>query len=599
MILISIPISILIVFTCVNFYLSVKTDKENFAERISSLAQLSASEFYPILLFEDQEVGNELIATVSKNEEVKNIFILKNDKRKFVGPDSIKINEALKLLENNEPLIFERDFLIVHSPIIGDNEKIGAVFIEANLENYKNSVNQRLKSATVLLTLLIIAGFILFYFIKKGVTQPIVQLKEAMHNYDINSTNQIEISTGTDEIGQLGLEFKTMAKQLSNSIGTLEQEKNKAEDSAKFKSAFLAQMSHEIRTPLNGIIGMVDLLSIESELSIKHKSMVRTIKESGSNLLIIINDILDLLKLEAGKMTLSPGNFGLKKLLSKTKDLFKDKAQEANNEIILDFDKNCPEFIIADESRLFQILSNLVSNAVKFTQEGQIIITCKKGRKFADDDIELKFSIQDSGVGMKEEDLKFLFSKYFQGNNQDKALLKGTGLGLTICRNLVEMMGGEIGADSIWGKGSNFWFTIKAPLGEKIIENNEDIKKDVKKFNANVLLVDDKKVNLTVASMMLKKLGMKVETANNGKEAVEKSSNMIFDIIFMDIQMPVMNGVDATKKIKTFKAPPIIIGLSANNLEGDKEKYMTLGFDDYIPKPITIDALTATVSKWV
>lgn len=414
MILISIPISILIVFTCVNFYLSVKTDKENFAERISSLAQLSASEFYPILLFEDQEVGNELIATVSKNEEVKNIFILKNDKRKFVGPDSIKINEALKLLENNEPLIFERDFLIVHSPIIGDNEKIGAVFIEANLENYKNSVNQRLKSATVLLTLLIIAGFILFYFIKKGVTQPIVQLKEAMHNYDINSTNQIEISTGTDEIGQLGLEFKTMAKQLSNSIGTLEQEKNKAEDSAKFKSAFLAQMSHEIRTPLNGIIGMVDLLSIESELSIKHKSMVRTIKESGSNLLIIINDILDLLKLEAGKMTLSPGNFGLKKLLSKTKDLFKDKAQEANNEIILDFDKNCPEFIIADESRLFQILSNLVSNAVKFTQEGQIIITCKKGRKFADDDIELKFSIQDSGVGMKEEDLKFLFSKYFQ-----------------------------------------------------------------------------------------------------------------------------------------------------------------------------------------
>lgn len=200
---------------------------------------------------------------------------------------------------------------------------------------------------------------------------------------------------------------------------------------------------------------------------------------------------------------------------------------------------------------------------------------------------------------MKEEDLKFLFSKYFQGSNQDKALLKGTGLGLTICRNLVEMMGGEIGADSIWGKGSNFWFTIKAPLGEKIIDNNKVIKKDIKKFNANVLLVDDKKVNLTVASMMLKKLGMKVETANNGKEAVEKSSNMVFDIIFMDIQMPVMNGVDATKKIKTFKAPPIIIGLSANNLEGDKEKYMTLGFDDYIPKPITIDALTSTVSKWI
>lgn len=589
---------VLVIFACANFYISVQKAKEDFISQITSLAEITANECYSIVLFEDQESGNAVINNIAKNEDVKNAFILGSNNLKFVGGDTIKIDEAKTLIIEEKKELFDRDFLIVLSPISDGTETIGNLVIEAKLDGYKALIQERLKSAIVLLALLIIAGFILFYFIKKNVTEPIVTLKKTMHDYSVKKNDKIEISESSDEIGKLAIEFKQMAEKLSTSIGVLESEKTKAEDSAKFKSAFLAQMSHEIRTPLNGIIGMVELLSLETELSIKHTKMVKTIKDSGSNLLTIVNDILDLSKIEAGKMSLFPTNFELNNVLNKTIDLFKEKAEEGNNKFELIFDKNCPDFIKADESRITQILYNLVSNSVKFTSEGEISVTCSKTHTFPDGDVELRFQIKDTGVGMKEEDLKYLFNKYFQGNNQDKALLKGTGLGLTICRNLVEIMDGEIGAESIWGAGSTFWFTIKVPIGTAVHKQKRSNSK-IKQFDALVLLVDDKKVNLTVASMMLKKTGVRIETAINGKEALEKAITSNYDLVLMDIQMPVMNGVEATKKIKTFETPPIVIGLSANNLEGDKEKYMSLGFDDYIPKPLTLNTLSDTLGKWL
>lgn len=598
MFLISIPMLVLVIFACVNFYISAGKAKENFIAQITSLAEITSNECYSIVLFEDQESGNAVIENIAKNQDVKNAFILNSEHKKFVGNDSIRIENAIPLIESGDAYLFDRNFLLVTHPISDGTEIIGDLVIEAKLDKYKFLIQERLKSAIVLLLLLIIAGFILFYFIKKNVTEPIVNLKKTMHDYSVKKIDKIEIDESTDEIGKLASEFKLMAEKLSNSIEVLEDEKERAEDSAKFKSAFLAQMSHEIRTPLNGIIGMVDLLSLESELSIKHVNMVKTVKDSSTNLLTIVNDILDLSKIEAGKMSLLPTNFELKNVLNKTIDLFKEKADEGGNNIVLDLAENCPEFIKADEPRITQILSNLVSNAVKFTQNGEIRISCSKTHEFPDGDVELRFHIKDSGVGMKEDDLKYLFSKYFQGNNQDKALLKGTGLGLTICRNLVELMDGEIGAESIWGAGSTFWFTIKIPKGEKI-RSAKIAKSTLTQFDASILLVDDKKVNLTVASLMLKKLGIRVDKAVNGKEAVEKNQAGNYDLILMDIQMPVMNGVEATKKIKSSESPPIIIGLSANNLEGDKEKYMSLGFDDYIPKPITVDSLTAALGKWI
>lgn len=218
-------------------------------------------------------------------------------------------------------------------------------------------------------------------------------------------------------------------------------------------------------------------------------------------------------------------------------------------------------------------------------------------RDLPDGKVELRFSVVDTGVGMQENDLAQLFQDYFQADNQQGALLKGTGLGLTISKSLVTILGGKVGVKSEWQKGSEFWFTLDVEKAEVEVPVKKD--KEVGKFTGKILLVDDKKVNITVASLMLKKMGLNVDVAENGKEAVEKSEKDRFDLIFMDIQMPIMNGVEATKIIKSNTTPPVIVGLSANNLEGDREKYLSLGFDDYLPKPLTLTSLSKLLEKWI
>jgi signal transduction histidine kinase len=597
MVLISVPMLILIIYACVNFYLSANRAKTHFSNQIRSLGDIAANECYSILLFDDEESGNSVVKSILKNATIKNATLLKEDGSFFSGDSVENIANVKKMILNKDSLMFLRDHLQSLHPISDDVATIGYLVLDVKLYNYQKELQERLKSALILMVLLVVTGFILFYFLKKNVTEPIVYLRKAVQNYSMNSSSLVEFKEGNDELASLGYEFTLMTKKLSETIVSLEDSKTKAEGSAKFKSAFLAQMSHEIRTPLNGIIGMVDLLSLEDDLSMKHSSMISTVKDSGVNLLTIVNDILDLSKIEAGKMSLIEAPFNLEGLLNHAVDLFKDKSTSSNNKLSLEFKQDCPRVIEADESRIIQILSNLISNAVKFTNDGEIKVSCFKSHSFKDGDVQLRFEIKDTGIGMKEEDIKHLFQKYFQGHNQDKAVLKGTGLGLTISRNLVEMMHGEIGVKSQWGAGSTFWFTIK--VKESTLGVKEKVSNKLTMFNANILVVDDKKVNLTVAKMMLVKMGIKVDVAVNGKESVEMSDLKKYDVVFMDIQMPIMNGIEATEIIKKQKVAPVIIGLSANNLEGDKEKYLSLGFDDYIPKPVTIKSFTTVLNKWI
>lgn len=597
MVLISVPMLILVLYACVNFYLSAEKAKDNFITQIRSVGEITANECYSILLFSDEESGKAVLGNILKNQSIESALIISNTKDVLASSSNDRQEEMSNMIQQNESVRFLKDYMLSVHPIQSKGDVAGYLVLNANIIGYKDQIHEKLKSALVLMVLLVGTGFVLFYFIKKNITEPIVHLKNEVHNYSMKKSDVIDVSTGDDELGRLNSEFALMANKLNETIESLESSKNKAEDSAKFKSAFLAQMSHEIRTPLNGIIGMVDLLAIEKGMSIKHARMVETIKDSGINLLTIVNDILDLSKIEAGKMTLISSTFSLKTLMDRTTDLFQEKIESSSNILELNVYENCPSFIKADESRVFQILSNLISNAVKFTQQGSITVNCVKTHSFGNGDVELKFEVKDTGIGMKDDDVKQLFQKYFQGNNQDKALLKGTGLGLTISRNLVELMDGEIGVESLWGAGSTFWFTIRVAESE----SRKSIAKtsNLMTFEGRVLVVDDKKVNLTVASMMLEKIGLDVSTAMDGKEGVEKAESSNFDLIFMDIQMPIMDGVEATSIIKSWDEPPIVIGLSANNLEGDREKYLSLGFDDYVPKPITLKSLTAVVQKWI
>ncbi|MDX2190678.1 MAG: response regulator [Bacteroidota bacterium] len=377
--------------------------------------------------------------------------------------------------------------------------------------------------------------------------------------------------------------------------------KELAEKSLKSKQLFLANMSHEIRTPMNGVIGMIDLLS-NSQLNAEQKEYIDTIKKSSETLLNILNDILDLSKLEAGKMQLKPSPVSIEGTIEKLFALFNNLAQQKNIKLQYSISPDVPMFINADETRFLQILANLTSNAIKFTEKGEISVIVKRAGKK-----RIKFVVQDTGIGITKENVKLLFSSFSQLDNTTTKAYQGTGLGLSISKELCKLMGGTIGVKSEINMGSTFWFTIEAQPVDKI-----ELAKTVSETEINVfggfgavvpkiLLVDDNQINQKVASEILKKAGCVVDVATNGMEAIFKVIENPYDLIFMDIQMPEMDGITATKKIRELRIKKLapIIAMTAYSMEEDKEKFLKAGMDDYLPKPIKSENIVKIIRKWV
>ena len=381
----------------------------------------------------------------------------------------------------------------------------------------------------------------------------------------------------------------------------------KAEAASRAKSEFLATMSHEIRTPMHGVLATVSLL-MGTELSPQQQNYADTIKQSGDALLSLLNSILDLSKIETGNLVLEESNFRLVPLLDEVSGLMKLRARHKGLAFEIECDPDIPEIFEGDPDRIRQILFNLSDNAVKFTETGGIDIRVSH-TLFDDDRSEIRFDVSDTGIGLDDKQQQLIFERFAQADGVTTRKYGGTGLGLAICKELAELMGGSIGVRSSPGQGSEFWFTVRckpgdaANISDKYQAHRSGDSVETKKISPlRILIAEDNPINQLIAADTLENAGHHVDVVSNGIEALEAVETYPYDLVLMDMFMPEMDGLTATRRIREMqgevsKIP--IIALTANAMVGEREKYLAAGLDNYVSKPFEADHLLETIERCI
>jgi len=504
---------------------------------------------------------------------------------------------------------FRENHVAVFRPIIYEDERLGTIYIRSDL----NELNKRLFWAgTIVLAVILISlllAFILSSRLQKVITRPVYSLLDTMRSVSKQKRYSFRAEkTSNDELGSLIDEFNNMLSQIEmrdlelaqyrnhleekveNRTAELQKAKIEAENANRAKSTFLANMSHELRTPLNGILGYSQILTKDESLKNKQKEAVTVIKRSGDYLLTLINDILDISKIEAGRIELHISDFNFPAFLQNVSELFEMRARQKGIAFVYEPLTDIPDGVRGDEKRLRQILINLLSNAVKFTEKGGVAL------KVGYHGDKMRFQIEDTGIGIAQEELETIFIPFQQLSDLNHKA-EGTGLGLSITKTLVNMMEGELHVESTLGKGSLFWVEVDLPAvtGTFItpIENKEQVITGFEGLPRVVLVVDDKWENRTMLKNLLMPLGFEVREADNGRAAVTQSQSVKPDIILMDLVMPVMDGFQAARhfaKSVEFAQVPII-AMSSSELEERDHFKLPSGFTHFMLKPINSEQL--------
>ena len=619
-------VSIEIVFITMRAYLGFSTlhtlSDELIKEKVQTSTRLFSTMIAPPLVLNDLASLDQHIQDFLGADNITSVKVMDKENRIVANSSKAKDINFNTLQKEKGDLIYvdERIFEISSIPVELEGEAIGKIEVVFELTEAYTIMNSDKQLQYLLILLEIILSVLVVYFIVRTLTHKLEHLS-IMAGDILPSSSSSSSSSKSDEVTQLYDAFNFMKKRISENSKTLILAKEEAERLASIKAEFLASMSHEIRTPMNGVLGMIELLE-RTKLDATQTHYAHIAHSSASSLLGLINDILDFSKVDAGKMDLEMIEFDLMQELETFVEYIGFKIEEKHLELMLDTSLLTTRYIVTDPGRLRQILGNLVANAVKFTDIGKICIDVSN-QDVDESHTRLSFNVTDTGIGIPQSSISGLFSMFTQVDSSTTRKYGGTGLGLSIVKKLCELMGGSVSVTSEVGRGSVFSFNILVGIGENksvatpvqdtegqdaVTENNTTLQNIFWPSNTRILLVEDNATNQIVANGMLEMLGLRADVAANGLEAIEaiRISNDIqpYTIVLMDCQMPEMDGYDATRAIRAGKAGEEnkqlpIVAMTANAMQGDREKCTDAGMDDYISKPINLSILKSALIKWI